>query len=87
MNITQSLFISAKKDLKEAERVYDASLYPQSITHFQQCVEKANKTFGLINGIIVPDELHSVVKHDVLAIYKKAIDYRKQDIEKALKTA
>jgi HEPN domain-containing protein len=87
MDVAQSLFISVKKDLKAAERVYDVGLYPQSITQFQLCVEKANKAFGLINGIIVPDELHGVVKHDALAIYKKALDYRKQEIEKALKIA
>lgn len=87
MNVTQSLFISAKKDLKAAERVYDAGLYPQSITNFQQSVEKANKTFGLLNGVIIADELHCVVKHDALAIYKKALNYRKQEIEKGLKNA
>lgn len=87
MDVAHSLYISAKKDLKAAESVYEAGLYPQSITHFQQSVEKANKTFGLMNEVIVPDELHGVIKHDALGIYKKALDHRKQEVEKTLKAS
>lgn len=87
MEIAISLFASAKKDLKAASGLYELELFPQSITAFQQAVEKSNKACALSCGIIAPQELHGEIKHNALAIYEKILSYRKNELDKTLKIA
>lgn len=78
------LYNIAKEDLTVAKYLYKKRKYSQSLFYFQQSVEKANKSFALINGIIQPKELLSKVGHDTLNIYRKSIDSRTKEIEESI---
>jgi HEPN domain-containing protein len=61
------LFIKrAEMDLKSAKVLLDNDIYPDSIYHSQQCIEKAVKAVLVLNDMVIR-------KHIVSAIFKKVV--------------
>lgn len=54
----KKLFECARIDLEASKLLYKEELYPASIYHLQQCIEKLTKSFGIITGTIKKEELH-----------------------------
>lgn len=72
----------ALKDLKASSLLYEKKLHAQSFFYFQQASEKANKAFGLSNGIITEDELKKNIQHNQLKIHKRAIVSEQEELNK-----
>lgn len=59
----------AKKDLKAAQCLYKAKLYPQAIFFLQQSVEKMMKAFGSLSSDLPLDILKSKVGHHPFMVF------------------
>ena len=70
-SFAEKLIEIATDDLKAAKTLYDAKLYPQSVSSFQQSVEKLNKAFGLLSKNLELKELKNKVGHRTINIYQK----------------
>jgi len=72
MNYFIELLDISKSDLDSSRILYRHGHFPQSYFLFQQSVEKANKAFGLMTGVIKEDELLNL-GHDQIKIFKKSV--------------
>jgi HEPN domain-containing protein len=77
MDYVRELISISKSDLKASRILMENGLFPQSYFSFQQAVEKANKSFGILGGAIDKDDLLDL-GHNQIKIYKKAVDKQKQ---------
>lgn len=68
MNILDRLLAIAKKDLKAAQCLNDAKLYPQAIFFLQQSVEKTFKALGALNDNLTIDEIKFNIGHHSLGV-------------------
>jgi len=83
MTFAETLFEIARKDLEAAKCLFERELYPQAVFYLQQSVEKANKSFAMLSGIIKEDEKESkAIGHDSMKVYKKSIKEQKEKLEK-----
>jgi HEPN domain-containing protein len=81
MKFAETLFEIARSDLEASKCLFGRELYPQAVFYLQQSIEKATKSFGLLNDVIKEDELKHV-SHNPLKVYKKSIEKQKKKIEK-----
>lgn len=77
MDYVHELINISKRDLKASRILMENGLFPQSYFSFQQAVEKANKSFGILGGAIDKDDLLDL-GHNQIKIYKKGVDKQKQ---------
>ncbi|MGB2727105.1 MAG: HEPN domain-containing protein [Halobacteriota archaeon] len=83
MNFAETLFAIARKDLEAAKCLFESELYPQAVFYLQQSVEKANKSFAILNNIIKEDEKDlKDVGHDSMEVYKRSFKEQKEKLEK-----
>ena len=83
MTFAETLFEIARKDLEAAKCLFERGLYPQAVFYLQQSVEKANKSFAILIGIIKEDEKDlKDVGHDSMEVYKRLIKKQKEKSEK-----
>jgi HEPN domain-containing protein len=61
----------AKTDLRAAKCLFNEKLYPQSIFHVQQAIEKATKSLGIYSRIITESEAAKNIGHKAWKVYKK----------------
>lgn len=78
MKMYMRLLKIAQSDLQASTLLYDKELYPQAIFYFQQSVEKASKSYGLLSGIITDVDLKKEIGHNAFKIYTKLIERRKE---------
>jgi HEPN domain-containing protein len=81
MNSIEVFINLAKDDLKSAKLLHTEKQFRTSYFFFQQAVEKANKAYGLYNGLIDEKELRNI-SHDQFKIHKKDIDKQEEEIKK-----
>jgi hypothetical protein len=79
-SITRTWVELALSDLKSSQVLYEKGHYRTSYFLFQQAAEKANKAFGLENGIIVEKDLQNI-GHNQLKIYRKFIAEQELDLK------
>ena len=80
----------AKTDLRAAKCLFCEKLYPQSVFHLQQSIEKAVKSFGIWNKIISETEARNAVGHKAWKVYSKTLSgFKKKvvELEKFLETS
>lgn len=82
MKFAETLFEIARNDLEASKCLFERELYPQAVFYLQQSVEKATKSFGLLNDVIKEEELKNVVGHNPLKVYKKSIENQEEKIER-----
>jgi HEPN domain-containing protein len=82
--LTNNLLKIAIKDIEVSELLHSKKYYSQSYFYFQQATEKANKSFGLLAGIITEDECLDF-KHDQFKIFRKGLIGEKSKLEKHFK--
>ncbi|MCK5476364.1 MAG: HEPN domain-containing protein [Candidatus Aenigmarchaeota archaeon] len=75
----------AERDLKATKVLYEKKLYPQAIFYFQQSVEKANKSFGLMLNIISEKDLLKI-SHNPTKIHVKDLCEQKKENREFNKT-
>ena len=70
VDIAHAFAEMARKDLMASKVLYENRLYPQATFEFQQSVEKAVKTVGLLMGLIRPtkDDLRDVGNASIFTI-------------------
>lgn len=78
MKMYVELLKIAQSDLRASTILYDNELYPQAIFYFQQSVEKASKSYGLLSGVITDADLKKEIGHNAFKIYTKFIEKRKE---------
>jgi len=83
MKFAETLFEIARNDLEASKCLFERELYPQAVFYLQQSIEKATKSFGLLNDVIKEDELKHV-SHNPLKVYKKSIEKQKKKIERIM---
>lgn len=83
--ISEFLKIS-ESDLKASEILYKEKLYSHSVYFFQQSIEKANKTLGLISRIITEKDLRDI-SHRQLQIHIKLVEGQLQKLKNISKNA
>jgi HEPN domain-containing protein len=77
----EAFFEISQKDLKASKLLFKNKLYPQAVFYLQQSVEKATKSFGILNEIITLEEARYDVGHDSLKIYKKMMKSLQKEME------
>lgn len=80
MNLSKSLFEIAKKDLKAAKCLYEKKLYPQSVFYLEQSVEKATKSFELLNKTIKKNDLIRI-SHNLFKMYGNLLSEHKKELD------
>ncbi len=83
MKISEALFKIARKDLEAAKCLYEKEFYPQAVFYLQQSVEKANKSWAIVIGIIKEGEAKKAL-HNPLKIYIKSIKKQREELEKVI---
>ena len=77
----EAFFEISQKDLEASKLLFKNKLYPQAVFYLQQSVEKATKSFGILDNIITLKEAKQVIGHDSLKIYKKILDGLLKDMK------
>lgn len=65
----------ASNDAEASFQLFNVRMYPQSIYHFQQAVEKASKAYGLLAGTVRPtshDLTHEISHRSILGMMLRA---------------
>jgi len=83
MNNIENWIELSISDLNSSKLLYKNKHYRTSYFLFQQAVEKANKAYGLFNGIITEDEIKKI-GHDQLKIYRKSIIAERKNIQELI---
>lgn len=75
MIIEQSLLYldTALTDCNAADKLYKSKLYPQSVFHLHQSIEKICKYYALRNSLLMPDELRNILGHNSLKLFTKIL--------------
>lgn len=68
MNISYSLFNTAKEDLEASKILYEKKFYPQAMFFLQQSVEKAAKSLFIEIEVVEQKELKTFIGHNPLKI-------------------
>lgn len=83
MSFAETLFEIARTDLDAAKCLFEQELYPQAVFYLQQSVEKANKSFAILNSIIEDDEKElKDVGHDSLKVFWRTLNKQKEKLER-----
>lgn len=84
MDLFKQFFLTAKDDINAAITLHEKEMYPLSIYHLQQAVEKLSKSFGLKSGFIEKKDLKKKVSHDTVSIFRKAANHTHHNAEQML---
>jgi hypothetical protein len=80
MDYTKELLTISKTDLVSSRTLHVHGQFSQAYFLFQQAVEKANKAFGLLTGVVKQDDLMKV-GHDQIKIFKKGLKEQELKID------
>jgi len=82
LEIHSTLLEIAKKDLEASRLLFDKKLYPQAVFFLQQSIEKAIKSYGILNNVISEGETRDI-GHRAWKVYRKIFSKLKEDMRKA----
>lgn len=83
MALAKILIKLSISDLKSSRLLYKNRQFRTSYFFFQQSVEKANKAFGLLGGIITEKDLFKI-QHNQAKIYRKGLVEQEENANKLL---
>jgi len=85
MSMNINLLEAAKQDLKASILLYKSKQYPQAVFYYQQSVEKAFKSLGLLMDIVPKDQLgKGIYGHKILMIYKELSQQYKIQVQELI---
>jgi len=79
---SRSWYEVARRDLDTAKLLYEEDKYPEAVYYFQQSVEKATKSFGLLGEIIEGEDELIDIGHHPIDLYKKDLENKKEKVKK-----